>query len=576
MNAVQTIERVPEQWIVPQRDEIAEMRLQKELGISALTAAVLVHRGYLEPQAADEFLNPSLDRLGDPKLLPDYEEAQAAILGARDRKELIFIHGDYDADGITSAAILDRFLSKIGCQVRTHVPHRMKEGYGIHQMAVQAAHDAGAKLFLTCDCGTSAHEPVKMAVEAGMKVVVTDHHHVGTELPDAAAVMNPHRSSSEYPFQDLCGAGVVFRLCEGLTRELGMPVDKYRDNFLDLAAIGTIADVMPLVGENRIIAHFGLQRLSEGRKVGLRELMREAKITPPVRSYNIGFGIGPRLNAAGRIDDAALALQLVQTTDELEAVQLAKQIEVVNSNRRAEQLRIIAEAAERVIQTKAHEKNIIILADPGWHPGIVGIVAGRLVEQFRRPVFVMNVDEKAGVVKGSGRSIPKFHLASAIEQNPDLFLGGGGHAMAAGCSFEQARYDEVVEKLDAFAGTMLTPEDFVPVRKVDAEIEPTEVAKKAVLELERLEPFGHGNPTPQFLVRDMELLQKTPTKSPEHLRLSIRRPPAPAFTAMAFGIGEQFDSIESGSRMDVVVEACIDRWNGGEYLKLHVEDYAVL
>ncbi len=568
-----TIERQAEQWIIPERNREVEARLQSELDVSALVASVLVRRGLHEPAVADEFLNPSLDRLGDPRLLPDYDLARDAIFGAKERGELIFIHGDYDADGITSAAILDRFLTKIGCKVKTHVPHRMKEGYGIHQMAVTAAHAAGAKLFLTCDCGISAFEPVKMAVEAGMKVVVTDHHHVGNELPAAIAVMNPHRASSQYPFKDLCGAGVVFRLCEGLARELGLPVDKYRDNFLDLAAIGTVADVMPLIGENRIIAHFGLQRLGEGRKAGLRALMKEADIQPPLRSHNIGFGIGPRLNAAGRIDDAALALQLVQSTNDLEATSLAKQIEIVNTQRKVEQQRIVDEAIERVMETGAHEKNVIILADSGWHPGIVGIVAGRLVEQFRRPVFVLNIDEEKGVIKGSGRSIPTFHLAEAILAHPDLFLSGGGHAMAAGCSFEQDRYEEVLETLDAFAGNILSPEDFIPVRRVDGEVEPSEINLRSVQELSKLEPFGMGNPTPQFVARDIDMVMKTPTKSPQHVRLTLRKAKGPAFAAMAFGLGVRMENIEPNTRMDVAFEACVDTWNGRESVKWHVRDY---
>jgi len=569
-----TIERPAEKWLVPTRDFAVEAVLQRELGVSALVASVLVHRGLSDVHEADEFLNPDLDRLGDPTLLPDYAEARDAIFAARERGELIYIHGDYDADGITSAAILDRFLTKIGCKVHTHVPHRMKEGYGIHKMAVEAAREAGAKLFLTCDCGVAAFEPVRLAHEAGMKIVVTDHHHVGDDIPrEAVAVMNPHRPESKYPFAELCGAGVVFRLCEGLTKELGMPVDKYRDNFLDLAAIGTVADVMPLIGENRIITHFGLMRLGEARKAGLRALMEVADIKPPLRSSNIGFGIGPRLNAAGRIDDAALALQLVQATDDLEATQLAKQIEIVNTQRKVEQQRIVEEAVERVIETGAHEKNIIILADPGWHPGIVGIVAGRLVEQFRRPVFVLNVDEEKGVIKGSGRSIPRFHLAEAILAHPDLFLSGGGHAMAAGCSFEQDRYEEVLEKLDAFAGSVLSPDDFIPVRKLDGEVEPSEITLRSVQELSKLEPFGMGNRTPEFVARDIDLVLKAPTKSPEHVRLTLRKGSGPAFTAMAFGIGKRFEEVDPGSKIDVVFEACVDTWNGRESVKWHVRDF---
>lgn len=265
-------------WIVGERDREAEGNLQRELGIPSLLAAVLVRRGFHEPAAADRFLNPRLDQLHDPRKLPDYEAAKNAILGAKERDELIFVHGDYDVDGVTSAAIFHRFLSRIGCRVHTHVPHRMREGYGIHLSAVEEAKTLGAKLFLTCDCGVGAHEQVEAAKEAGMAVVVTDHHSVGAELPAAEAVINPHRIDSVYPFSELSGAGVVFKLCEGLSREIGLDVANYHRAYLDLAALGTIADVMPLEDENRIIARFGLERLTETKKVGLRALMREASI----------------------------------------------------------------------------------------------------------------------------------------------------------------------------------------------------------------------------------------------------------------------------------------------------------
>jgi single-stranded-DNA-specific exonuclease len=360
-----------------------------------------------------------------------------------------------------------------------------------------------------------------------------------------------------------------------LSDELGMPRDKYRDNFLDLAAIGTVADVMPLIGENRIITHFGLQRLAEGRKVGLRALMREANVVAPLRSSSIGFGLGPRLNAAGRIDDAALSLQLVLCTDEIEATELAQKLEIVNTQRKTEQNRIIDEAADRIRETGADQQNVIVLADPGWHPGIVGIVAGRLVEQFRRPVFVLNVDEKNQTIKGSGRSIPKFHLAEAIKAHPDLFLSGGGHAMAAGCSFEKGKLQEVIDTLHTYGGTMLTPDDFIPVKRIDAELDPTEITKASVMEMSKLEPFGFGNPTPQFVARDLEVLSVLPTKNPIHCRASLRGSGVVA-QAMAFNMGERMSSLLVGAKIDALFEAVIDRYNGYETLKWHLRDYVEL
>ncbi len=411
-------------WSISERNRPAEERLRGELGVPSLVAAVLAQRGYLEPADADLFLNPSLDHLHDPALLPDYAAARDAILGARERNELIYVHGDYDVDGVTSAALFNRFLEAIGCRVLTHVPHRTKEGYGIHHTAVSAAEAAGAKLFLTCDCGVSAHEQVEQATAAGMAVVITDHHSIGGQLPAATAIVNPHRVDSQYPFAELSGAGVVFKLCDGITKEIGHNRQNYYRAFLDLAALGTIADVMPLIGENRIIAKFGLERLADTKKAGLKALMQAANIViepgKPLRAFHVGFQIGPRLNAAGRIGDAAIALNLLLENDPTVADTLAREIEAVNTERRGEQQRVVDEAVAMVLERGSQSRNVIVVAKDGWHAGIVGIVAGRLVEQFCRPSFVLTIDSKSGMARGSARGIPNFNLADAIRAHPNL------------------------------------------------------------------------------------------------------------------------------------------------------------
>jgi single-stranded-DNA-specific exonuclease len=549
-----------------------------ELNLHALVASVLVSRGLTEPEDVHHFLNPSLDDLNDPSLLPDFDAASKAILGARERKDLIYIHGDYDVDGVTSAALLTRFLRSIDCNVVTHVPHRMKEGYGIHFSAVDAAKELGAKLFLTCDCGIGAFKQIDQAREYGMTVVVTDHHTVSTELPRAHAIVNPHRHDSKYPYPELSGVGVAFKLCEGITRELGLNKLHFCRAFLDLAALGTIADVMPLEGENRIIARFGLQRLAETKKIGLKALIREAEIElkpgESLRGYHVGFVLGPRLNAAGRIDDAALALQLLLESDEAKARALASEVEQINRDRKAEQLRIMDEAVERVLEIGANERNVIVVAKEGWHSGVIGIVAGRLVEMFRRPTFVLTMDEETGVCKGSARSIPNFHLADAIRAHPDLFLSGGGHAMAAGCTFEIGRLDEVADALHDYAGGLLTPEDFLPTMIADAELRPDEITRDAVEALSAMEPFGCGNPEPVFCVRGMELAQLTPTRNPQHVRLNLKST-AGLVTAMGFSMGERLAEEEIGTVLDVLFKPCIDEYRGTKTLKWHLRDYVV-
>jgi single-stranded-DNA-specific exonuclease len=564
-------------WTIGNRDADSAARLERELGVPSIVAALLVQRGYTEPAEADRFLNPSLDHLHDPRTLPDYEAAKIAILGARERKELIFVHGDYDVDGVTSAALLNRFLTRIGCEVHTHVPHRMKEGYGIHRSAVEYAKQRGAKLFLTCDCGVAAHEQVAVAREAGMSVVVTDHHSIAGDLPDADAVINPHRADSIYPFRELCGAGVVFKLCQGLCLELDIDVANYHRAYLDLAVLGTVADVMPLCGENRVIAKFGLQRLTETKKPGLRALMREAGITLTpgkfLRPYNIGFELGPRLNAAGRIEDAALSLQLLLESDEARAADIARKIESINSERRQEQQRVVEEASTIVLERGLHERNVIVVAGDGWHPGILGIAAGRIAELYRRPTFVLAIDRDNGVCRGSARSIPGFDLAASIVALPSLFLGGGGHAMAAGCSVAIDMVETMADGLHAYASEFLTEEDFVPTMRADFEVDFDEVTLPAVEALAAMEPFGLGNPEPVFVARKVSFAQMMPTKNPSHMRLTLRSGRSRAIDGIAFGLGERLSKIGAGSAADLLFCAEINEFRGSRSLQWKIKDY---
>jgi len=550
--------------------------LSEELSIPLVTAQILVQRGVHDPQQAEAFLKPDLKNLHDPRLLPDYEQAVKAILGAKERKETIFIHGDYDVDGVTSASLFTRFLTKIGCRVVTHVPHRMKEGYGIHESAIEAAKEAGAKLFLTCDCGIAAHEQVKQANEAGMTVVVTDHHTVGTEIPDAAAVVNPHRADSQYPFSELCGAGVAFKLCDGLTREIGLNPFHFYRAFLDLAALGTIADVMPLVDENRIIAKFGLEGLANTKKVGLIELMKVAGIDPasgkPLKSYHVGFVLGPRLNAAGRLDDAAMSLDLLLESNSEKARELALEIDHINAERKAEQERIFEEAVEKILAEGRNERNVILVAKENWHSGVIGIVAGKLVEFFRRPCFVASIDPNTGKVKGSGRSIPGFSLVDAIRAHSDI-IQGGGHAMAAGFSGDAGSIEALDEALHQYAAKFLTEEDFLPQVRIDAEIDSSALTMATVESLALLEPFGVSNPEPLLLARNVLFAQVLPTKNPSIVRLLIKHSKGSCAGVMFSG-GETMAEWDTNQPVDVVFQAMIDEFHGNRNVKWNVRDFA--
>ena len=545
--------------------------LQSELGVSRVTAELLVRRGYSIPEEADKFLNPSLDHLGDPSLLPDYESAVREILGAKERGELIYVHGDYDVDGVTSSAIFDRYLRKIGCNVHTHVPHRTKEGYGINLNAVDEAHQLGAKLFLTCDCGITAHPQVKKARELGMNVVVTDHHELKDTMPEAQAIVNPHRSDSVYPFTNLSGAGVVFRLCEGLTKEIdARGVDSYRRHYLDFAALGTIADVMPLTGDNRIIAKFGLERLSESKKKGIVALKQIAEVPQRVGSYDVGFKLGPRLNAAGRVDDAALSLRLLLSDDGDEALEIANELNRHNTERRIMQDQMVEEALAMAESQGAENQQVILVFNADWHPGVVGIVAGKLKDKYHRPAFVGTIDPESGKGKASGRSIPGLNLAEMIKGSYPL-VEGGGHALAAGISFQEPLLADIRARFNEFASLTLSPEDLVPTIEISAEVKPSEVTRELINSLNLFEPFGMANPKPNLVAYGLELTSLRSTADGAHAQMTFKAD-GETFQAIAFGQFTAAQSLGVGAKVDVVFEPTINSYRGQESVQWKVSD----
>lgn len=552
-------------WVSPPRDAQLEAQLNESLGLEgSLAAASLVARGLTSAEDADKFLNPSLDDLHEPMLLPDAEKALEAIMLAKERGEKVYVHGDYDVDGVTSTAIWTRALRKLDFEVVPHVPHRMREGYGIHQSAVREAAESGAKLFLTCDCGSGANEMVEMAKEFGMRVVITDHHELGSELPNADALVNPHVPGSRYPFDGLCGAGVAFKIAQAVAEECGAKREQFVRAYLDLVCLGTIADVVPLYGENRILAWHGLKALTSTKKKGVRALIDVADIDlsqRPVNAFDVGWRLGPRLNAAGRIDDAEHSLRLMLTEDEKEARETAKLLNEHNQNRRTEEARILAEAEEIIEEQGLKEKPLIMVAAPEWHIGVVGIVAGRIAERYFRPALVACINEEEGTVKGSARSIPAFQLHEALFANKELFLSCGGHARAAGFSLELDRLDEVTERLTAHAASVLSPEDLVPTFYADAEIHPDEMNFSAFRALEKLEPFGEGNSQVKFIIRGCELTAIKPCgEDGAHIQFQINC--KARVQGISFNSSEMFADVSVGDTVDILFEPVVEKWNG--------------
>lgn len=536
-------------------------------------ARLLANRGIVDPDQARRFLNPSWEDFAPPQQLPDYDKAVKAILGARERGERIYVHGDYDVDGVSSTALFTRFLRIVGCDVVAHVPHREDEGYGIHPDSVQWAKEAGAKLFLTCDCGISASEQLAAVYESGMKAVVTDHHEQGGELPFAEAVVNPHRKDADGRLGELAGVGIVFKLCAGICQELGEKVGNFYNAYVDLAVLGTVADMMPLTGDNRIITHFGIQALRKTNKIGLKALMGVARTNlAKLNARTIGFQLGPRINAVGRIDDADTALQLLLTKDQEEAESLAKQLDHANSARRAMELEAVENAKSEIVARGLQKNYVIVLCQEGLAKGIVGLVAGRVVQSFRRPTFILGAH--GGIATGSARSIPAFNLHDALIAHKHLYTKGGGHAMAAGISLDTSKLEEFAAAMDAFARERLTPEDFRPVLKGDAWLNLAEASPETWQEIHQLEPFGQANPEPVFYTSGANLTSVKVTSTGEHANLTLSDGYG-LRQAMAFRTGQEFAAMALPAKLDIAYTLESDEWNGRPQFKLLIDGFRI-
>jgi single-stranded-DNA-specific exonuclease len=484
----------------PAPDPAAVALLAGALGIPAPLAALLVQRGQGSEADARAFLRPAVTALSDPHALAGMADAVDAIASAVRAGGTILVHGDYDVDGQCATALLTRALRAAGADVVGFVPHRLRDGYDFGPAGLAAAQRAGASLVITCDCGITAVETVRAARAAGIGVVVTDHHLPGDSLPPALAVVDPQRADDSSTAQTLCGTGIAFKLVQALVPALGLPAN-LPYHLLDYVALATVADVVPLVGENRILVRHGLKLLADSRWPGLRALVAAVGLEGrELRAGHMGYILGPRLNAAGRVGDAADGLRLLLTDDPAEAADLARRLEGLNVERQSIDQRILEEALAQVEQDGDPERDAgFVLAGDGWHPGVVGIVASRVVERYGRPTFLIAFDGEIG--KGSGRSISRFDLHQALLACGDLLERYGGHQMAAGLTIRRDRLAEFRERFGAIARQSLSPEDLGPEQRVDLELPLAE----ATAELERLsrylEPCGAGNPAPVFGVR---------------------------------------------------------------------------
>jgi single-stranded-DNA-specific exonuclease len=556
-------------------DDAVVARLSHELRVSPVTARLLSIRGLDDPLSARRFLFPSLDDLLDPHRLTDLPVAVDRILGAIANKERIAIHGDYDVDGVTSTVILRRALELLGADVTHFIPERLRDGYGLQPASLERLHALGVALVISVDCGIRGVEAAARARALGLDLIITDHHEPDTELPQALAVINPKRHDCSYPDKNLAGVGVALKLVQALCIKTGHT--SWLPAFVKVAAIGTLADVVPLTGENRVIAKLGLEMLSRGpHKVGLRSLLDVCGlIGKQIDSYHIGFVLAPRVNAAGRMSSPDIAARLLLASDEAmrdEARELAQQLDTENIRRQQEEADIVA-AARKAVETDLEigSRTVIVVAGEGWHRGVIGIVASKLVDAFHRPAIVISTDGE--VAHGSCRSIPSFNMLAALESCADVMSKFGGHKQAAGLTMASERVRELRARVNDHADGCLQPDDLRPRIWIDGTLGFRSIDEQMASELTSLAPFGAGNPRPIFRTSGVEIVDGPRRLKERHLKMAFRHD-GRVMRGIAWRASEREEFVaEHRTAIDLAFSLEQDTWEGERYLQLSIADF---
>jgi single-stranded-DNA-specific exonuclease len=535
-------------WEIPDVDSVVAERLSRELNLSRFLGRLLVLRGISEPEAAYAFLHPSLSQLHDPYLMTGMKEAVERLRRAIEQGERVLIYGDYDVDGTMAVVALLTALRALGAQVETHIPHRLTDGYGMRVPVIEEAAAKGFRVVISVDTGIREHAVLARARELGLDCIVTDHHLPDTRLPTACALLNPRRPDCSYPEKALAGVGVAFKLVQGLLGE--RLSERLLQSYLKIVAIGTIADVVPLLGENRVIARFGLAGLRRPSQAGLEALLAVSGLAgEEITAGDVGFRIAPRLNAAGRMEHARDVISLLTSTDAAQAREIAERLDRLNRERQRVEEEILREIiGELERHPEKTQRYSLVLAGEGWHRGVIGIVAQRVVEKYHRPTLVIGVEDGVGV--GSGRSVRPFHLFNALEAVGDLFERFGGHAQAAGFALPAERIGELEARLETYARSSLMPKDLEPVLRLDAELNLSEIDWDLYQDLERLGPFGFGNPTPVIAARGLRLMLMPRILQDKHLKLKVSQG-AKSFDALGWGWAGKGLALMPGGLLDL-------------------------
>ena len=552
------------EYIAPNKELTAQ--IASKYGLSMLVAGILVNRGITQEEQIKVFLNPTRKDFYNPYLLQDMEIAVNKIIEIIESKGRILIYGDYDVDGITSIAVLKKFLDERGLNVDYHIPNRLNEGYGLKKETLEEIAKKNYDLMITVDCGISAIEEVDFANELGIKTIITDHHETLDEIPKAIAVVNPKRRDNVYPFRGLAGVGVVFKLIQAISIKLGLEEREYL-KYLDLVCVGTISDIVPLVDENRVITKLGLKLVEVTKNIGLRELINISRYKK-VDSSTVSFGIAPRINACGRMGHAEEALKLFLTSNITEAKEITKKLEEYNQERQSIEKRIYTEALEQLKDEEEAKKDSIVLVSHNWHHGVIGIVASKLTEQFYKPSILLSIED--GEVKGSGRSIPGFDLHEALCKTSEYLEKFGGHEMAVGLTLREENYDSFKKEFEKLVEESNVAE-FVPIINIDGQLPSKDIKKEIAKEISILEPFGEANKMPLILFKNLKIDSIRALSEGKHLKLTLKNENQ-WIDAIGFNLGSLSDEYQLGDKIDVVGTLEINEYNNNEYVQINMKD----
>ncbi|MFC1569951.1 single-stranded-DNA-specific exonuclease RecJ [bacterium] len=560
------------QWCVANTlDNSKSQQLMEALSVPQIIADILVNRGVETYDVARQFFAPEWDDLYDPFLMQDMDKAVDRVISALRQNERIFIYGDYDVDGITSVSLITLFLRSQGGNVVYYIPDRKREGYGLSELGIQQAVDAGTKLLITVDCGITAVDEVKIAGEHGIDVIISDHHEPARELPIATAILDPKRDECHYPFTQLAGVGVAYKLIQAIGQRLELPEEDVRC-YIDLVALGSAADIVPMVDENRVLVYKGLEKINKLDRVGIHALMESSGLLgKKIGTGQVVFILAPRINAVGRMGDAERAVQLLLTNSYQQAREIATVLEMENKQRKSIDEETYQEALAMIDPAVSSDKTLtVVLAKEGWHPGVIGIVASRIVEKVYRPTIMITVED--GVGKGSARSISNFDIHSALKACEKYLIGYGGHRYAAGLSIALDKIDAFREALENVASKTLLEEDLIQKIYIDAEITLPEITDKMMRLLNRFAPFGPQNMRPVFMSRNLKMVGSSRIVGRNHLKFKVQQG-GEVFDAIGFDLGDLQYRLRPGeSNLDMVYVIEENHYNGQVRKQLRVKD----